>query len=67
MNDAPGQKDASIARATYSIDETAVLLGVGRNAAYAAAKAKEIPTIRIGRSLRVPKAALDRMLGIGSP
>jgi hypothetical protein len=33
-----------------------------RDAAYAAAKRGEIPTIRIGRTLRVPIAAMDRML-----
>jgi hypothetical protein len=32
------------------------------NQAYAAAKRGEIPTIRIGRSLRVPKPAFDRLL-----
>ena len=38
------------------------ILGVGRNAAYEAIKRGEIPAIRIGRKLRVPKAALQRML-----
>lgn len=33
-----------------------------RQAAYAAAARGEIPTIRIGRTLRVPIAALERML-----
>jgi len=36
---------------------------MGRNQAYEAAKAGEIPTIKIGRRLLVPRAALDRMLG----
>jgi excisionase family DNA binding protein len=36
--------------------------GLSRNAAYAAAERGEIPTIRIGRLLRVPVRALDRML-----
>jgi hypothetical protein len=35
---------------------------LGRGAAYAAAARGEIPTIRIGRKLRVPIAALERML-----
>jgi Helix-turn-helix domain len=35
---------------------------LGRGAAYAAAASGEIPTIRIGRKLRVPIAALERML-----
>jgi len=36
--------------------------GLGRKAAYALAAKGELPTIRIGRTLRVPVAALDRML-----
>lgn len=47
---------------TYSIEEAAQLLGIGRNHAYEAAKRGEIPVIRIGKRLLVPKAALDRML-----
>ena len=37
-------------------------LGIGRNSAYAAAKAGEIPTIRVGRLWLVPTSALRRML-----
>ncbi len=37
-------------------------LGIGRAATYEAAKRNEIPTIRIGRKILVPKAALERML-----
>ena len=36
--------------------------GLCRNAAYDAAKRGEIPTIKIGRLLRVPVRALERML-----
>jgi hypothetical protein len=35
---------------------------LGRNAAYAAAKRGDIPTIRIGKLLRVPVRALEQML-----
>ena len=34
--------------------------GLSRNAAYAAAKRGEIPTIRIGKLLRVPVRALEQ-------
>lgn len=37
-------------------------LGIGRSQAYAAAESGEIPTIRIGRRILVPTAALRRML-----
>lgn len=36
--------------------------GLSRNAAYAAAKRGEIPTIRIGKLLRVPVRALEQQL-----
>jgi len=35
---------------------------LSRNASYEAARRGEIPTIRIGRLLRVPVVALERML-----
>ena len=37
-------------------------LGIGRNGAYEAAKRGDIPTIRIGKIIRVPVAAAERML-----
>jgi hypothetical protein len=40
---------------------------LSRNAAYDAAKRGDIPTIKIGRLLRVPVAALDQMLAAAKP
>jgi excisionase family DNA binding protein len=37
-------------------------LGLSKNHTYDAARAGEIPTIKIGRCLRVPLAALNKML-----
>jgi excisionase family DNA binding protein len=48
---------------TYTVPEAGKRLNIGRNQAYAAAKRGEIPTIKIGRSLRVPKPAFNRLLG----
>jgi hypothetical protein len=36
--------------------------GLGRNGSYAAAKRGDIPTIRIGKLLRVPVRALEQQL-----
>jgi excisionase family DNA binding protein len=49
-------------RRTYSVEEAGRILGVCRNSAYALAKSGELPTIRLGRRLLVPRAALERLL-----
>jgi excisionase family DNA binding protein len=49
-----------------SVPEAGKRLGLSRNGAYDAAARGEIPTIRIGRLLRVPIAAFDRMLAQAS-
>ena len=49
-------------RKTYTVLEAAVRLGVSRNAAYEAVHAGQIPFIRIGKRLLIPKAALDQLL-----
>ena len=57
-------KGGSISRATYNIDEVAGLFNIGRNQAYEGARRGDFPTIRVGRSIRAPKALIDEMLGI---
>jgi len=49
-------------RQTLTIPEAAAKLGIGRNQAYLAAKAGDIPCIRTGERLLVIKSALERML-----
>ena len=49
-------------RQTFTIDEAAVLLGVAPHTAYRAARRGDIPTIRIGGRVLVPRAAMDRLL-----
>jgi len=39
-----------------------IYYGLGRNASYEAAKRGDIPTIRVGRLLRVPVAAMEKRL-----
>jgi excisionase family DNA binding protein len=48
-----------------SVLEAGTALGIGRSAAYEAARTGQIPTIRIGRRLLVPVAALERLLDVG--
>ncbi len=54
-------------RPTLTVEEAGEILGLGRSGAYDAAKRGEIPTIRFGRRLVVPTAALRRMLGFDAP
>lgn len=49
-------------RATVTVEEAARLLGIGRNSAFAAVQRGEIPALRIGRRVLVPRAALERLL-----
>jgi excisionase family DNA binding protein len=56
----PGRTNAK----TISVEEAGRWLGVSRNTAYEAAGRGEIPTIRIGRLLRVPVAPFERLLGM---
>ncbi|EGD44662.1 hypothetical protein NBCG_01082 [Nocardioidaceae bacterium Broad-1] len=47
--------------------EAAGILHLSKASAYAAAERGEIPTIRIGRRLLVPTAALRRLLQLDEP
>jgi excisionase family DNA binding protein len=48
---------------TLTIEECASVLRLSRGSAYEAARTGQIPTIRIGRRLLVPRAMLLHMLG----
>jgi excisionase family DNA binding protein len=45
-----------------TVEEVAKALRVGRSTAYDAIRRGEIPSVRIGRRLLVPRHALDKML-----
>jgi len=50
-------------RLTMTVEEAAAALGISRAFAYDAVTRNEIPCIRIGRRILIPRAALHRMLG----
>ncbi|HEY9565035.1 MAG TPA: helix-turn-helix domain-containing protein [Nocardioides sp.] len=59
---------------TYTVEEAARLLRIGRTTAYALAKEwratggrSGLPVLELGRSLRVPRAALARLLDPAVP
>jgi excisionase family DNA binding protein len=49
-------------RLTLTVEEVAATLGISRAFAYEAVRRGEIPSIRIGRRVLVPRAALKRLL-----
>lgn len=49
-------------RATYTVEQAAALLGISRNHAYELVARGDLPVIRLGRRLLVPKAALQKKL-----
>jgi excisionase family DNA binding protein len=50
-------------RITLTVEEVASLLGLGRTAAYEAARRGQIPSRRVGRRVIVPVPALLEWLG----
>ncbi len=50
-------------RATVTIEEAALILGIGRATAYEAARIGQLPVLKLGcKRLVVPKCALDALL-----
>ena len=47
---------------TYSVPDAGRRVGLGRNASYEAARRGELPVLRFGRKLVVPRIAFERML-----
>jgi excisionase family DNA binding protein len=47
-----------------TVEEAGEVLRIGRGAAYEAVRRGTLPAVRIGRSLRVPRQALETMLGL---
>ncbi len=52
---------------TLTVHEAALVLGVSSHTVYEAVARKELPSIRLGRRILVPKDALEQMLAqVGS-
>lgn len=50
-------------RLTFTVEEAGRLLGIGRGAAFAAVHSGELPSVRLGRRILVPRARLLALLG----
>ncbi len=59
------RKSPDCRRLTMTVEEAARELGIGRGLAYELARRGELPTLRLGRRLIVPVAALERLLATG--
>lgn len=49
-------------RGTMSVEEAAVILGISRNSAYEAVRRSEIPSLRLGRRILIPRSLFFRWL-----
>ena len=49
-------------RLTLSVDEAAALLGISRALAYELIARRELPSLRLGRRIVVPRRALEQLV-----
>lgn len=54
-------------RRAFSVSEAADMLGLHRQTIAAAIRRGELPSVRLGRKVLVPRAALDRLLATEPP
>lgn len=55
-------------RIVYTCDEAALLLGISRPQVYLGIERDEIPHLRVGKRILIPRVALDKMLeNAGTP
>jgi excisionase family DNA binding protein len=50
-------------RLTITVEEVAILLGLSRNSAYQGIATGEIPHIKVGKRILIPRIAFEKMLG----
>lgn len=49
-------------RLCVKVKETAEMLGISRNFAYQLVREGKLPSIRFGKRILIPRAALDKMM-----
>ncbi|MCX4322345.1 MAG: helix-turn-helix domain-containing protein [Lachnospiraceae bacterium] len=49
-------------KATFTVEETAKYLGIGRNLCYRMVREGNIPSVKLANRIIVPKVKLDEML-----
>jgi excisionase family DNA binding protein len=53
--------------ATLTVEQAAKVLGISRGSAFDAVRRGEIPSVRIGRRILVPRARLEELLAGNAP
>ena len=61
-NSHPQVKVAPIPRASYSVEEAAIALGIGRTYAYRLIREGELQVVRLGRRTLIPVASVQALL-----
>ena len=51
---------------TLKVEDLMPILGIGRNTAYELVRSRKIRSIKVGRTYRIPKAAVDEYLNAAS-
>jgi len=54
-------------RLTLTVEEAARLLGISRALAYELVRDGEIPSLRLGRRIVIPRRVIDELLGGEAP
>ena len=52
---------------TYTVEDIAAILGIGKSSAYKLANSGEFQTIRIGNMIRISRKSFEDWLGMESP
>lgn len=59
------EKNSGVKRLCITVPEAASMLGLSRNFTYELVKQKQLPVIKFGKRLLIPRAALEKMLEKG--
>jgi len=53
-----------LTKLALSVEEAAKLIGLGRNSFYEAVRRGDIPSVRVGGRILIPKKTLEAMFGV---
>jgi excisionase family DNA binding protein len=67
VRDSEPMSEAVAPRMTLTVEEAARVLGIGRTLAFEMVRAGQLPVIRLGRRVLVPRPALERLLAGDDP